>query len=445
MKVNDGEQIFEVSEYISFLNSGLQDYKAKIIGEVSEAKVGPTGHVYFVLKDEKDQSIINCIIWRSKYNIYGIELKEGMKIIASGCPSVYPPSGRLSFIADVIELVGEGALKKEYERLKMQLSKEGLFAESRKRKIPDYPQKIGLITSRQGAVIADFLSNIGKFGFKIKMIDSRVEGQEAVADLLLSIKTLKKQDIDVLVIIRGGGSLESMMAFNNEMIVRAVASFPAPVIVGVGHHKDEPLVTFAADVSVSTPTAVANFLTKSWLDSLLVVERFERNIFDSYEIVLNNANLLISRSIENIKDAGNLIIEKYEALEGKFRISLLNFKNALQNVKISIDSSLGKSISGFNSLLTKIKEKLTYAEKVIDLNNPERQLRLGYSIAISGEKVVKKVDDVKIGEKIDIRVTDGTIGTVANNKQPRRMKCPGLRPKVSEKSKGSSDQQSKLF
>jgi len=194
------------------------------------------GHVYFSLKDEKDGALINCIIWKSRYAVYGVELKEGVKIIASGYPEIYAPSGRISFIAETIELAGEGALKKAYEKLKKKLAAEGLFEEERKRPLPKYPEKIGVVTSRQGAVLADFLNNLGKFGFKIKMIDSRVEGQLAVADLLLSIKSFQKQDIDALVIIRGGGSLESHLAFNNEMLVRAIADFPVPVIAGIGHH-----------------------------------------------------------------------------------------------------------------------------------------------------------------------------------------------------------------
>ena len=182
------DKIFSVSEYIDILNTELKKYRAKIIGEVSEISFGPTGHVYFSLKDEKDGSIIKCIIWKSIYSIYGIELKIGDKIIAFGAPNMHRLYG-FSFIAETIEYAGEGTLEKEYKRLKKKLTEQGAFAEIRKRPILKYPQRIGVITSRQGAVLADFLNNLGKFGFKIKMIDSRVEGQAAVADLLSSIKT----------------------------------------------------------------------------------------------------------------------------------------------------------------------------------------------------------------------------------------------------------------
>ena len=387
------DKIFSVSEFIALLNIGLKSSKAKIIGEVGEAKAGPTGHVYFTLKDEKDQSMMNCIIWKSRYGLYGIKLQEGMKIMASGYPEIYPLSGRLSFIAETIELAGEGELKKQYDELKKKLEREGVFAAERKRLIPRYPQKIGVITSKQGAVIADFLNNIGKFGFKIKMIDSRVEGQEAVMDLLSSIKTFRKKDIDVLVIIRGGGSLESLMPFNNELLVREVANFPVPVIAGIGHDKDEPLVALAADVSESTPTAVANLLNESWEQALLLLERYERNIIGRYEMILNNC-----------KEA-----------ENELRISLSNFKNSLLNAKISLRDSLGKSLSGFRLLLSAVSQKLAQAEKAVFLNNPERQLRMGYSIARCGGKIIRRIGDAKVGKSIDVRVIDGIITSEVKN------------------------------
>lgn len=381
------EIIFSVSEFIELLNIGLKRSKAKIIGEVGKVDFATSGHVYFSLRDEKDKSKIECIIWKSNYGLYGVDLKEGVKIIATGCPNIYAPSGKLSFIASAIELSGEGALKKEYERLKKQLAEEGLFAKERKREIPKYPCKVGLITSKQGAVLADFLNNIGKYGFKIKMIDSRVEGQEAVADLLRSIKTFKRQDIDVLAIIRGGGSAEALEVFNNELLVREVANFPIPVIVAIGHHKDEPLIDFVADVSVSTPTAVADFLNESWNQALLLIERYERDIVGHFEEILDG----------------------YVDIENKLKISFNNFKNAILNAKMNLRVFSDKSFSGLNLLLERIDQKLKYAEKIIFLNNPERQLKLGYNIARCGGKIVRSIKSVKLGEDLDIRVVDGNI------------------------------------
>src|SRR3989338_7110371 len=360
------EIIFSISEFIELLNIGLKKSKAKIIGEVGRVDFAASGHVYFSLKDEKNGEMINCICWKSKYNLYGIKLEEGSKIIATGNPEIYPLSGKLSFIADVIEYAGEGTLQKEYEKLKKKLEEEGIFAPEKKREIPKYLRKIGLITSKQGAVMADFLTNLGKYGFHVKMIDSRVEGQGSVEDLLSAVRTLKKQDIEVLVIMRGGGSLESMMAFNNELLVREIAGFNVPVIAAIGHHKDVPLVALAADLAVSTPSIAATTLTEPWRQIDLLVET-------------------------------------------ALKVSLQRLDNLIQNVKMGLESSWKQSVSGFKSLLSSISQQLEHSSKIIYSNNPERQLKLGYSIARCQGKIVRSVKDVKLKDNLEIRVVDGTI------------------------------------
>ena len=192
-----------------------------------------------------------------------------------------------------------------------------------------------------------------------------------------------------MVIIRGGGSFESLMPFNNEALIREVANFKVPVIAGVGHHKDEPLITFAADVSVSTPTAAANYLNQSWEEALLLLERYERGIIGSYQEIFEN----------------------YKTIENKLKISLQNFKNAISGVKIELRNYLDKSFAGFKSILSTLSEKLVQSEKVILLNNPERQLKLGYSIAIAEGGVIRKINDVKIGQSFDLRVSNGRINS----------------------------------
>jgi len=389
----DKNKIYSISEFVAFLNADLKWMKARVVGEVGEAKAGPTGHMYFTLKDEKDGAMLNCIMWSSKYRLFGITLEPGKKIVASGNPEVYAPNGRLSFVCDTIELAGEGDIKKQYDELKKKLEKEGLFDIENKRPIPKYPHKIGVITSKQGAVIHDFLNNIGKFGFDIKMIDSRVEGQGAVEDLLSAIKTFRKTDIDVLVIIRGGGSMESLMPFNNELLVREVVGFPVPVLVGIGHDKDVPLVAMAADRSESTPTAVANLLNESWEQALLLIERFERDILRRYEA----------------------IIKKYQEIENKINLSLERLRNNITGAANKINSYLEKNLFGFKSLLLRVNESLLNTEKIININNPERQLSLGYSIARVKGKIIKNVKDVELEDVMSVRVADGIIDSKVKN------------------------------
>lgn len=386
MKYNN-QKIFTISEFVAFLNLGLKSNKVAITGEVAEVKTGPTGHVYFTLKDQKDGSMLGCIIWASKYRLFGITLEQGVKIVAFGNPEIYAGNGRLSFICETIQLAGEGDLKKQYDLLKEKLTKEGLFDIAEKRIIPNYPQKIGVITSKQGAVIHDFLNNLGNFGFKIKMIDSRVEGQGAVEDLLLSIKTFRKQDIDVLVIIRGGGSMESLMPFNNELLVREVAGFPVPVVVGIGHDKDVPLVCLAADKSESTPTAVANLLSKSWHEAVLVLERHERRIFNSF----------------------GMIFEKFKTAENRVKITLGYFENYFKNIRIKINNLLSGCLINFKNLLLLENQRIINLEKIVNSGNPENQLKLGYSIATISGKIIKNIKDVSVGSRMQIKLVDGSI------------------------------------
>src|SRR3989344_6853175 len=217
--------IISVSQYLDGLNATLREKRAKIVGEISELKEYPgKSYLFFSLKDTKDGSCINCIMFKNDYRISGVEMRDGLEVIVTATPEVWKPNGRMTFKVDSVELVGEGARRKKAEELKKKLDAEGLFAITRKREIPSYPSRIGVITSKSGAVINDFLSNIGKFGFEILFVDSKVEGQDATKDLLASIKTLENKGLDVLVIMRGGGSPESFLAFNNEVLVRAVGT-----------------------------------------------------------------------------------------------------------------------------------------------------------------------------------------------------------------------------
>lgn len=379
---------FSISAYLKLLNGVLNSFEARILGEVSEMKLGPSGHVYFSLKDKKDGSVLSCVIWKYDYRICGVEMREGLEIIAQGIPDVYPPTGRLSFKAKTIRLVGEGELKKEYEKLKKKLEDEGLFSSERKKEIPSFVRNVGIITSRQGAVISDFLNNLGRFGFNIKFVDSRVEGVEAVKDLLMSIKAMEKLDLDVLVIMRGGGSLESFLAFNNEALIREIGKLPFPVIAALGHDKDVPLSALAADKMVSTPTAAANLLNQSWIEAEMELKRKTSDIFGSFSYVLNDTENKANKLFMKIEGRLQRLIDLYKMLEYKIRTVIPKM----------MENSFGK-----------IKERLDSIERTVSHNDPERNLRLGYCIAVKGEKIIKSVDSVKPEEEVDLRVFDGTI------------------------------------
>lgn len=379
-----------VSQYLDKLNTTLKGEKAKIIGEVSGMQLHQSGHLYFSLLDKVDRSKIDCVIWKSKYDMYGKIIQNGTEILATVVPNIYKPWGKLSAQVEVVELVGEGALQVAYEKLKKKLELEGLFAEERKRKLPEYPHKIGVITSKTGAVINDFLTNIGKFGYEILFVDSKVEGAEATPDLLSAVKTLKGKDIDVLVIMRGGGSLESFQAFNNEVLVRAVAEFGVPVITGIGHDKDAPLVSMVSDRNVSTPTAVANLLNSGWNEALYKVNLYEEKIFSSFSTLL-----------EVFRRAEDTMFRAIDRIDA----SIVRYKDLVSNYAKDL-------ILGFENISKDLITNINNSAKVISLSSPERQLKHGYSIVRSKGKIVKSTKDVETGDDLDITLTDGIIHTI---------------------------------
>ena len=403
-----GEKIFSVGPYLDLLNEGLKTFEAKVRGEVSSVDERG-GHMYFALKDKEDNSVINCVIWKYNYQNCGMKLEVGIEIAAFGKPNIYKPYGKLTFIADSIELLGEGALKKQYDELKKKLELEGLFAPERKQVLPLFPEKIGVITSRNGAVINDFLNNVGRFGFKIKLIDSRVEGAQAVTDLREAIAQFKKMDIDVLVIIRGGGSLESMLAFNNEALVRDIIDFPVPVLAGIGHDKDVPLLALAADRMCSTPTAVAALLNYTWEQAKSRTDLFETNILTRYRegLFLERERLSgLSVSLQNnFSDLLQYLNRTFESV-GQLYARLVG---RLETEKNNLATLATQLPSGFAGLLGRVNESLSRDERSLAAFDPARQLALGYSIVRSGGRVLKSVKSVKMGDELEIKLADGTV------------------------------------
>ncbi len=437
-----------VSEYIAQVNRVLASAGGRIKGEVISVKVYPRA-VYFDIKD--DASVLSCTIWASTYRMNGIDLKAGDEVIVTGVPNVYAPYGKLSLITDTIEYAGEGALKQAYDRLKAQLEDEGLLSRERKRSLPEFPRKIGLITSLKGVVIQDFSTNLSRHGFKITTIDSRVEGKDAIHELLASINTMAKQDIDVLVVIRGGGSLESLQAFNTESVVRAIAGFKVPVITGIGHDVDKTLSQLVADIGVSTPTAVEEALNQPWdglLESLSLQEnkilnhfrtalraksgfltRSANSIFRTYERRLSDARSDIgnastrvmglfhdlSRRVRDVNSAlmravgimkTNLRTKGSDLRRQSSQVSDKFHKNLVEKDK-SIMRGAATVIQKQKTALRDVSKELPVLERAIKNNDPMRNIKLGYSLSYVNGKLARRTADITTGELITTKLLDG--------------------------------------
>lgn len=423
-----------VSSFIVRLNQALGNLNARVTGEVTSAKRGPTGHWYFTLKDPDEGSLLNCVIWRSNYTLSGVALEDGLAVVVSGVPDFYGPSGRLSFKADTIELVGEGALRAAYLKLKENLTREGVFSNERKRPLPAFPKRIGVITStKSGTVIHDFTNNLGRHGFNITVCDSRVEGADAVRDLIAALAALARSQLDVLVIMRGGGSFESLAPFDNEAVVRAVVSFPVPVIAGIGHHEDVTLAALAADHGVSTPTAAANLLNKTWDEARHARALAGERVFSGFEKVLFRAEHSRTRSERTIGAAFVFIGSRYAALSARIRSATTRIADHLLFSRKRMYENRNSIVGAFSRRVDEIRRAqaetkrfliarfvqtqkhtrthMDTLERAVAYNDPKRTLQLGYSIVAHGGKIVRSVNDVTNNAILTVQVRDGEFDT----------------------------------
>lgn len=428
-EVIERDSTISVTEFVTMLDTMLQAHfqNVRIKGEVVGFKRNASGHAYFEIKDNK--SVLRCMVFSSRYEISGVLLVDGMEVIVTGHPNYHRQYG-FGFVGTMIELYGEGALKKAYDLLKKTLAAEGMFSLENKRVIPYLPTHIGLITSRTGAALGDFMTNVGKYGYKISFCHSRVEGAQAVDDLIEALTMMMQQKIDVLVIVRGGGSLESLQAFNNERIVRMIATFPVPVVVGVGHEQDETLVTLVADKGVSTPTAAARVVRESWdqyNDSIQskgqnLVHAFEKMLRISHDDVNGHARYAM-KYIEDLTDLSQEVFRSLSFVVQKFEYAIENrcamLRSAQQSMmriyerrihEVGTFSRVLRIFSLFDSCLTRSTQNMRVCEKILLHHDPQRNLTLGYCIVRDANgNIVRTKKSVSDGDKITVYVCDGVI------------------------------------
>lgn len=405
---------YSVSEFIQRINAELDAIQGQVIGEVSELKIASSGHAYFTLKDKDTGFILPCTLWARDYMLSSVELELGMEVAVTGKANYYGPFGKLSFNAKSVELVGEGALKKAYDKLKKKLTEEGLFSIEKKRPLPAFPQKIGIVTSLHGAVIHDFSNNLGKFGFMLSVLNSKVEGPESGRELALSVRAMRNEDIDVLVIIRGGGSIQSLAGFDNEALVREIAAFPVPVLAGVGHHQDVTLAALAADAAESTPSLVATLINSSWEEALHIVDRSERTIFSIYESALITAQRTIERVFVLLKTSLEDILAIHEAARQAALRAMTAIAHRIEVTGTSMRNSGQAILNLYQQQLQLHNKGLDTSAKLIHANSPEHQLKFGYSIIYKNGRIVRSTKDAKQGEALELQVADGTIQTTVN-------------------------------
>jgi exodeoxyribonuclease VII large subunit len=279
------DRVYSVAALITEVNALLgQGFSGvRVEGEVTNASTSGRGHVYFTLKDEA--AALDCVMWSGKARRLKFRLEDGLAVLALGSLTVYPQRGRFQLVVDDIEPQGVGALQLAFEQLKKKLEAEGLFAAERKRELPALPNRVGIVTSATGAALQDMLKVLRRFPhLEIVIAPAMVQGDGAAEEIARAIKRLvDSKSVNLIIVGRGGGSLEDLWAFNEEAVARAIAASPVPVISGVGHEVDFTIADFVADIRATTPTQAAELVVAR-------IEDQERRLREARSILLRDIN-----------------------------------------------------------------------------------------------------------------------------------------------------------
>lgn len=363
-------------------------------GEISNLSRPRSGHIYFTLKDSG--AAVKSVMWRSSAARLSLDLRDGMEIEAHGYISIYDVSGQYQLYADEIRPVGEGALYQEYMRLKALLEAEGLFDPDAKRPVPNLPKKIGIVTSATGAALRDMLNTLQRRMplAEVILAPTLVQGDAAPPKIVAAMDDLLRvaPNLDLLLLGRGGGSIEDLWAFNDERVVRAVAAYPVPVISGVGHETDFTLCDFAADLRAATPTAAAELATPITIAELQGANSYYADkLHEQIGRVLDDAFI-------NVDDAVQ-------------RLGYVSPLRRIQRDVQTLDGIAQRLHAGQTHHRDMMREKLFGLSSRLDALNPAKVLARGYAIVTrqADGKVVSGQADVKTDDLIHIRVKDGDI------------------------------------
>lgn len=363
-------------------------FRVTVKGEISNFKAHYSGHMYFALKDET--AVIKCVMFRSAASTLKFLPESGQKVIASGRVGVYERDGQYQLYIDSMQPDGIGALYAAYEQLKGKLSEEGLFDEDRKKPIPKFPSKIGVVTSPTGAAVRDIL-NILKRRYRLSDIyiyPVLVQGDEAPGDIAKAIDYFDRSGwADVLIVGRGGGSIEDLWAFNTEIVARAAANCKIPIISAVGHETDFTIIDFVADLRAPTPSAAAELAVPSAAELLEKLSGFDLRLINA---------------------VGATVRKKRLALEGFSGRAVYKRENDIVEKRMmALDSASLKLEAAMNSVLAKDKELLSSVIGKLDALSPLATLKRGFSVVKKDDEVVKSAADLNEGDRLSVRFADG--------------------------------------
>ncbi len=402
-------------------------------GEISQITIAQSGHIYFTVKDEGAQ--LSCAMWAGVAKTLQVKPKVGMVVRCHGRPNVYAQSGRFQIIVHRLSEDGEGALQRKFQELKRRLELEGLFSQDRKRALPFLPNAVGIVTSKTGAVIHDMMVKIRERfpSMVVYLVDTRVQGEGAAQEIADAIRRLDRSGlVDVLIVARGGGSLEDLWAFNEEEVVRAVFASTRPVVSGVGHEVDVTLCDLAADVRAPTPTAAAEMVVPRVSDLQIKIAELERRLsrtdrwLQPREQRVDELSARLSSRVAAVSKEAALRIRAADAALGRIKpdrvLQLLrlrcdaaekSLRDAVSRRKVEAKNELDRVTERIERSTKRrielAQERVNAISGRLHALNPQAVLERGYSIVTSSGRNVRSVDQIAAGDEFNVRVSDGII------------------------------------
>ena len=406
--------VSKVTDYIGELIGSDSNLKHIFIkGELSNVKLYPSGHLYFTLKD--DESQIKGVMFGARYKLK-FKPKDGMKVLIEGKIEVYKNYGTYQLYVSEISKDGIGDLHRRFEELKEKLNKEGLFDKSHKKKIPNFPNRIGVVTAANGAAIRDIITTIKRRWplCEVILFPSLVQGEKAAENIVYQIKRSENYNLDTLIVGRGGGSIEDLWSFNEEIVARAIYDCTIPVISAVGHEIDFTISDLVADLRAPTPTAAAEIAVPPYAEISNALKQLETRV-----------NLAIDKTFgENKSKLDNIISKKLftnpREIYAPKEMLLDNVCNRLEHSSKSIilmnksKLEVVKNSNVFKNpevIIDKKKENYLLQFSKLEVLNPLNTLKRGYTLAKSNGKVISSSKDVKSGDELEVEFDDGNVNT----------------------------------
>lgn len=410
------ERPLEVSELTDRIKAQLEGGFADIVlvGEISNFKAHPSGHHYFVLKDA--DATISAVMFRGANSKLKFKLENGLRILAFGRISVYPPRGSYQIVLSSAEPEGLGSLQLAFDQLKQKLSKEGLFDEARKKPIPKFPASVAVVTAKSGAAIRDILNILDRrfSGLEVLIYPVKVQGDGSAQEIAQAIRDLNQffPQVEAMIVGRGGGSLEDLWAFNEEVVARAIADSEIPIISAVGHEVDFSISDFVADLRAPTPSAAAELVISSKLETIRHLDHLTQRL------------LQFTRRLEFLGMRIDDLTQKMARVLGdrfyKTRLQVERLQSRLQQnspvarvkeYRYRLDQSTKQLVRIPERLFERKKSKVESLESKLRLLNPKSIMERGYSLVRHEKtgKIIRKASDVSMGDQLIIELSKGKI------------------------------------